>query len=537
MDLLKTMFSSRTSMSPAKPNTSNAKKRPYEPSPTRASNGSDRPHKSSKKEEEPKFSFEDVKTLLDNLLAQDKKKLESSVNSGIKQINFDQVKLPGHSVEKCQKLTQKLVLHTRRIRTTEEVLQDIKSNLGKRHYTDLIQRFGLEKELPKRPASPYFLFHKERFAELRDEMMAEFEELARRNPGDSAIKPPQAATIATRVSAEWKSMAPEERAEYQRRYEELISDYEKEIKKMGLNKIGKPKRPKSARNMFIESKLSEMSKPPKNKAKLNSLKQKFADEYDSASNDLKEPWMRLAKDEQAAYKREMENYCQSNPHLDRNDIIKVREKKVKIAPPTPPRNPCRIYMDKKLPENLEGQELKEAENALREKFNKLSVKKTLRYIKKAVKEKEEYDEAIGQFVIEHPDIPVPKILRPNLTKAQQSLYETHVEMKPVPPAQTAYLHFCSQLMNAATSAYDKPTKRLQSASAAWLALSNSEKAEVYKEHIEAMKKYIQEMDQWLADKDKATVERIIQKDQKCAPEVWRRKLLRHEKSLAKREFD
>ena len=149
------MLKPKISISPTKCTSLVSRKRPVELSPSRAVNGSERPSKSMRKDDDDdsRFTFDDVRTLLDSILAGDKKKLEYSINSGLTKINFSQVSVPGHSVESCQKLLDKLVDRTRRVRTTEEVLRDIRDNLNRRIYTDVIQRFALSKEPPKKPAS------------------------------------------------------------------------------------------------------------------------------------------------------------------------------------------------------------------------------------------------------------------------------------------------------------------------------------------------------------------------------------------------
>lgn len=526
--------SNSNSNSGVKPTKSRPKKRPYEPSPSAPSPS---PKKSMRQDE--RFTFEDVKILLDSLLEQDKKKLETNVNNGVKKLDFQQASnLNQHSVEACQELLDKLVDRTRTIRTTEEVLRDIRENLNKRLYTDIIQRFGLTREPPRRPASSYFLFHKKRFPELRDQLLEEYEEWARDHPGSQERKAPNASTIAVKVSEEWRAMGERERDYYQKLHNDLVKKYEKDIKKLGLTHIEKPKRPKSARHMYIQSKLAEMD-PDMNEKKLAKMKKLLREEFDQAEPEIKGYWKALAKEELVQYNLDTQKFCEENPHLDRDNIIKVRKKKVKITPPAAPRNPFRIYMDKKIPADLEGKELEDFKAKLKEKFNRLSLKKLLKCIKKAIKEQEQYEVDVAKFLAEHPDFPPEKIRhpKPTVTKAQWKLYESHVEGKPVPPAATAYLHYCSKLMNNMNDPDQKPTERLQTASAAWLALSQAEKADAYKEHIECMKQFIDEMQEWLAKQKDERIERLFREDPKSKPDSWRRRVAKMERVLAKREFD
>uniref|UniRef100_A0A6G1SM57 Nucleolar transcription factor 1 n=1 Tax=Aceria tosichella TaxID=561515 RepID=A0A6G1SM57_9ACAR len=530
-----TMLKPKISMSPVKLK-STPKKRPLEATPSKDSTmDNERPSKVMKQDAGARFTFDDVKMILDAVLAQDKKKLESSINSGIKHIDYKDLAPPGHSVEQCQELLDKLIERTRRVRTTEEVLRDIRDNLNKRLYTDIIQRFGMTKEPPKRPASAYFLFHKERFPQLRDQLMEDYEVWVRNNPGSQEKKPPLASTVAVKVSQEWREMSPQQRDHYQKLHNDLMKKYEKDIKKLGLTHLKKPKRPKSAKLMYLQSRLAELDKQP-SKAKLVKLKQKFREEFDKADSATKEYWNTLAKEEYKQYTLDTLKFCENNPHLDRNDIIKVRKRKDKIVPPAPPRNPCRIYMDKKLPENLEGQELKDTESKLKEKFTKLSLKKSLKYIKKAVKEKEQYEADMAKFAAEHPDFPLPHP-KTNVTREQWKLYQSHVENKPVPPPTTAYLYYCSKIMINLNDVDQKPTKRLQAASAAWLALSQTEKAEAHREHIECIKQYIEDMEDWLSKQDEARIERVFREDPKSKPDYWRKRLAKLERALLKKDFD
>lgn len=530
MDLLMTMFKPRSSMSPVKVGSdsgSPTKRKHIESSPTRHSSqnngtGGKSAHKRLKADPgedqgEPKFTFDEVKTMIDSLLTQKGKAIGVASSAAIKHVDFDEVAVPGHSVQACKDLVEKLVNMTRRIRTFQEVLTDIRENLNKRSYTEAIMRATMHVQPPKKPPSAYLLFHKERYEALRHEIS-------------------QASEIAKIVSETWKTMDDKQRQPYQKKHLELVKKYEKDLKKCGL-KTGKmkPKRSRSAKALYAMSRLDEIVEEQElDSEEISRLKRQFKQEYDELDKETKSYWNKQYLLEQERYRRERTEYIAANPHLDHHVPERVRPSRYTIKPPVAPKSALKFFLAKKMPEGLESQEYDETKQMFKAKFAKLSTKKQMKYIKKAVKDKERYDSEVVEFKQAHPEATIPN-LKPNVSKDQWKLYESIIENKPMPPAPTAYLHFCGKALSDINSDTDQvPTQRMQSASVAWSNLSEEEKLSIEKEHVAVIKAFLQEMEEWMQKQDEKRRDQVWKDEPRCRPDYWRKRLVRMERNLTKK---
>lgn len=510
-----TMFKPKTSMSPVKFGSESPTKRANESSPTRNGESSGRANKKIKVDQEPKFTFEEVKSMIDNLLVHKSK--AATVSAGLKHVDFKEVAVPGHSVQNCEKLITKLVSMTRRIRTFEEVLTDIKTNLNKRSYTEAIQRATLQVAPPRRPPSAYLMYHKERFEALKQEI-------------------PQASEIAKIVSEEWRNLEDRKRQTYLKRHNELLKKWEREIKKLGLVNNEKPKKARSAKALFIQSKLDELDDyEDMEKDEQAQTRERFAQEFDEADKELRSYWNKRYTEEQERYRQEQNEYIAAHPHLDHHvPERQSRATKSLIKPPPGPKSALKHYLAKKIPEGLEGQEFEDLKIKLKDKFQKLSDKKQLKFIKKAIRDKERYDQEVAEFKTEHPDVVIPKI-KPTITKDQWKLYQTLVENKPSVPAPTTYLHYCGKVLSDSQGDADQvPTQRMQFASQQWSSMSDKDRVEIEKDHMDSIKSYVSEMDAWLLTQDEEKRDRVLREEPKSRPDYWRRKLTRMERLAKKR---
>lgn len=509
-----TMLKPKASMSPVR--FGGTKKRSHE-SPN-ATNSTTRPIKVPKTEE-PRFTFDEVKSMIERLLSQ-QKKTSTAITAGLKQVNFDEVAVPGHSVQGCKDLIERLVKSTRRVRTLQEVLTDIKDNLNKRTYTEIIHRASLDGDAPKRPPSAYLLYHQDRYNQLKHES-------------------PLAAEVSKIVAEEWKTLSDRKRREYQRRHDDLMKKYESDMRRLGLIDEAAPKRPKSARALYISHRLSEMKIDEWDKEQFSQTKDELGREFDNLDPEDKKSWVQLHKDEQQEYQRAREEYIAAHPHLDHAQPERTRAREAKLAPPVPPKSALKFFLQKKIPEGLEGQEYDDLKKKLKEKFQTLSDKKLLKYIKKAVKDKERYDYEVQEFKAQHPDYEISKT-KPSISKEQWKLYATKVENRPTQPAPTAYLHYCGKLltdMHVNDLDNHAPTKRMQNASNSWRELSPKERQNAEREHHEAIMTYIDEMENWLANQTDERRKQVLSEEPKANPDYWRKKLNRLKKAEKKRKED
>lgn len=511
MDIIMTMFKTKNSITPVK--MGSQKKREHEsPSYTK-------PRKVIKTEE-PRFTFEEVKNMIEKLISQQTKAASTAVSAGLKHVNFDEIAVPGHTVQGCKDLIEQLVKNTRRVRTLNEVLVDIKDNLKKRSYTEIIHRATLDGELPKKPPSAYLLYHQDRYNELRYENSL-------------------AAEVSKIVAEEWRNLNDKKRREYQRRHDELVRKYEQEMQRLGLVDEAAPKRPKSAKALFIENQMSQLKTDEFNRQELSDKKDYFGRMFDNLGADEKRDWIQYHKDKQQQYQKEREEYIAAHPHLDHAVPEKKTRTKEKVSPPAPPKSALKFYLLKKIPEGSEGQEYDETKRMLKNKFQALSEKKLIKYIKKAVRDKERYDTEIEDFKAKYPGREIAKT-KPNVTKEQWKLYNNKVENRPGLPAPTAYLHYCGKKL---TDMYENssdnqaPTQRMQNASIFWKELSPRERILAEREHQRDIERYIDEMDAWMASQTDERRMQLLTEEPKANPDYWRKKLNRLIKAEKKKQED
>jgi len=523
MEFLTTMFKPRPSQSPAKQSI----KRPPEDSPVQSSKVQ-KTNDIKHVEEQTKFTFDEVKTMLEKLIHENERNKRLLVNHGVKDFDFSKIATPGRNVELCRDLVDRLVKSTRRIRTLHEVLNDIKDNLDRKTYTEVIQRATLGHErVPKRPPSAYLLYHRDRYEELKHEM-------------------PVAAEVSKMVSKEWKSLSERKRREYQKRHNDLMRAYENEMKRLGLVNDAEPKRPGTARTIYIQDRFESVDTESLTKQQLKNLTKQFGNDFDVMDRDEKKVWIQIAKERLEQYRSEHREFTASHPHLKPKSIDIVnpgkREgkngtRRSKIDLPHPPKTPLVIYMEKKMPDNVEGEEAEELKRKLKDKFSQMSAKKQLKFIKKAVKDKDRYQQDINELIELHPEMQQElekKEIKANLTKEQWKIYYSMVENRPSLPAPNTYLYYCGKkLCEENYSTEVEPTQRMQQASQAWKALSVEERSRIEKEHIESVSNYIEEMTNWLENIDPERKKQILLEEPRLNPDYWRRKLSKSMKAAAK----
>lgn len=457
-------------------------------------------------QQEPRFSFDEVKLMIERILERCSRS-SAAVSASLKKVDFDEIAVEGHSIHSCKELIEQLVQNTRRVRTLQEVLVDIKDNLKRRVYTEIIQRATLTEDLPRRPPSAYLLYHQDRYNELRAENSLAVE-------------------VSKIVAEEWKTLPEDRRRKYFRRHESLVRKYEEEMQRLGLVNETAPKRPRSAKALFIESNMSEIKVENYTKEELAARKERLAHKFDTLDGVEKQKWIQLHKEQLERYQLERDEYIAAHPHLDHAGPEKKPRSNQRVKPPEQPKSPFKFYCEKKLPELMAaGQSREDAKRDLKERFNRLREKKLLKYIKRAIQDKERYEAEVREFRRQHPGHEIPKT-KANLTKEHYKLFSKVVENRPRLPAPTAYLHFCGKLLTEMvdTETAQVPTKRMQVASVAWKNASHKLKKANEREHIEDVERYILEMDAWLADQSEERRRQLFSEEPKSNPDYWRKKL-------------
>lgn len=511
-----TMLKPKTSLSPEK--TGHSHKRSREMSPVhekKVKHSKSHHHVEAEEQQEPeqqgepRFTFEEVVEMIDKMLAK-QTRASAAVSAELRRVNFEEVAAEGHSVEGCKDLIEKLVHNTRRVRTLSEVLLDIKENLKKRSYTEIIHRASLKTEdLPKKPPSAYLLYHQDRYNELRDQNSLAVE-------------------VSKIVAEEWKVLSAKKRREYQRRHDELARKYEEDMERLGLYDEAAPKRPKSAKFLYIDHCIQRDEGsdewPKEYRAQ---KKEEYGQQFENLDPESKNYWSQLHKEKQQQYLQEREEYIAAHPHLNHAVPEKKSRAREKVSLPEPPKNALKFYIQKKMPSDLTGKEYDEKKKLLKAKFASLSEKKLLKYIKKAVLDKERYDKEVAAFKLKYPDRDIGKT-KNNISREQMKLFSKMVENRPSMPAPNAYLHYCGKMLSDMHDQDDdfSPTRRMQNASVAWRECSPREKSRAVQEHLMDIERYIEQMEAWLANQTEERKNLLMREEPKANPDWWRKRLSR-----------
>lgn len=469
-------------------------------------------------QEEPRFSFDEVKDMIEKLLSKQNRS-SASATASLKRVDFDDIAAQGHSVESCKELLEELIQNTRRVRTLREVLEDIKDNLKKSRYTEIIARTTIKGDLPRRPPSAYLLYHADRYNQLK-----------KTNP--------LAVEISKIVSEEWRNLPDKKRRHYHRKQEELLNEYEEKMRELGLIDEAAPKRPKSAKALYIDHCMGQLNLNNWSREELSKKREKLAISFDGLKPEEKAHWIQLQKQNQDQFQADRQAFIEAHPHLSHQDKDKKPRLSEKLILPEPPKTAVKFFIAKKLPEDIKPDELDQTVKHLKEQFNNLKDKKQLKYIKKAVQDKERYDAEVDEFNRENPDRPIPKPTKPNLTKEQMKIYSRIVENRPEMPAPTAYLYYCGKMLTEMMNNDDDqqaPTTRMKYASEAWRKLSSKERKTAIRSHTDDMERYVNDMDRWLASQPEDRKLQILSEEPKANPEYWRKKLNRLKKRTIKQD--
>lgn len=306
------------------------------------------------------------------------------------------------------------------------------------------------------------------------------------------------------------------------------------MNRLGLIDMAAPKRPKSAKTLFIDANMGDMKSNDWTKEQIAMRREQLAQFYETLSTDKKNKWIHQHKLNTETYLKEKEEYEASHPHLNHSRPEKKPRASQKVKQPEAPKSAMKFFIAKKIPEGLEGQEYDEAKKRLKEKFLRLKDKKLLKYVKKAILDKERYDRECEEFKRSYPDREIVKT-KPNITKEQLKLYSKVIENRPNQPAPTAYLHYCGKLLTDMNDNDDEkvPTKRMQSASQSWKSISDREKRHIEQEHLMDVERYVHEMEVWLFSQPEERRRQVLAEDPKANPDYWRKKLNRIRKAAVK----
>ncbi|NXS09787.1 TFAM factor, partial [Neodrepanis coruscans] len=197
-----------------------------------------------------------------------------------------------------------------------------------------------EQQRPKRPLTAYFRFVMENRPVFRE-----------KNPEANSVE------LTKKLAGAWRELPASKKQVYEearktdwKKYGEQLAAYKaqltpaqaaalKEERKKQLAKkklirakrelavLGKPKRPRSALNIFVSEKFQEVEGiTPVAKLK------KLYDTWQSLSTSQKQTYLQLAEDDKVRYENEMKSWEAKMMELGREDLVRSKKRRLKKKP-------------------------------------------------------------------------------------------------------------------------------------------------------------------------------------------------------------
>ncbi|NXM66834.1 TFAM factor, partial [Serilophus lunatus] len=197
-----------------------------------------------------------------------------------------------------------------------------------------------DRQPPKRPLTAYFRFMKENRPVFRE-----------KNPEASSVE------LIKKLAGAWKELPASQKQVYEaarktdwKKYGEQLAAYKAQLTpvqaaalkeerkkqqerrrsiraKRELTVLGKPKRPRSALNIFLSEKFQE-TEGISPTAKLK----KVFDAWQNLSTSQKQPYLQLAEDDKVRYENEMKSWEAKMVELGREDLVRAKKKRLKKKP-------------------------------------------------------------------------------------------------------------------------------------------------------------------------------------------------------------
>ncbi|KAG5854799.1 hypothetical protein ANANG_G00041590 [Anguilla anguilla] len=154
---------------------------------------------------------------------------------------------------------------------------------------------------------------------------------------------------------------------------------------------------------------------------------------------------------------------------------------------------------------------KDIKDSLGKQWTQLSDKKRLKWINKSLEQQKLYEEAMREFIQQHPELNMSRddINKSTLTKAERQLKDKF-DGRPTKPPPNGYSMFCAELMS---TMKDVPsTERMVICSQQWKLLKQNEKDSYQKRCEQKKKEYEIEMNRFLCSISEEDQQRVLGED-------------------------
>lgn len=192
----------------------------------------------------------------------------------------------------------------------------------------------------------------------------------------------------------------------------------------------------------------------------------------------KDPYYR----ELAVYKSNSEAFRQEHP-----ECYKKKRHAPEHVGPEKPRRPFDLYSARRM-KKYEGEDKKVALEKIRESWTNLSEEKKLKWIKKAVRDSERYDNELAEYMKEHPEFEPPK-KRANISKSELDLkYKS--EGRPAKPPSSGYMLYTKTMLKEIGGGKEKMAQIAKQ----WKELSEDERTKYSEKAQKGNTKYLKKFE-------------------------------------------
>lgn len=240
------------------------------------------------KEKSKVWTHDQELTLLQNV----EKHLESAGGSKdiyIKDIKWSEIVFEDFNEDDVHKRWNALTSKVRKMRTAKEILEDAKQKVADKSNKESRKRKRDDKYtgLPKMPLTSYIIFCNEK----RQQLAKKYSNLNNNE-------------LMTKLAKKWRKLSEEKKKKYHDIYLENRKKFDQDITQYFIEHYPDEKKPKTALDLWSDSKKKEMKKdhPEMSEKK---MKKKINKYWDKMEDDEREEWEKKSKTEVARYIKRM----------------------------------------------------------------------------------------------------------------------------------------------------------------------------------------------------------------------------------------
>ncbi|KAL4617804.1 nucleolar transcription factor 1-like [Arapaima gigas] len=254
-----------------------------------------------------------------------------------------------------------------------------------------------------------------------------------------------------------------------------------------------PKKPLTPYFRFFMEKRAKYAKLHPEMSNLD-LTKILSKKYRELPDRKKAKYMQDFQKEKELFEQNMGKFREEHP-----DLIENMNNMKRSDVPEKPKTPQQLWYNHEKKAVLKAHPeatTKDIKETLGKQWTQLSDKKRLKWINKSLEQQKQYEEAMREFIQQHPELNMSQedINKSTLTKAERQLKDKF-DGRPTKPPPNGYSMFCAELMS---NMKDVPsTERMVMCSQQWKLLKQGEKDGYQKRCEQKKKEYEIEMNRFL----------------------------------------